>query len=553
MLFLANLFAFNYINADDINNPTTNPKEPPMKKIIATFVFFIIISTGYASDHLVSIKNLSDKAKQEYRLIRQISNEYLLIIDDAQLSRIEKNRTPFTILDNTSGATCVYYLIGNSALQNSALEGFGTVLKKYDQFFLFKTDRKFIDQIKELKTRLEMLMVIPDQSSTATEIENMFVESTPNPLIIRMISQINIDTMRSYVSKLQLFPTRVCSSSENKTTVTQWLVSMLKPLCDSVYLETVGGTCGPNIIGIRNGTTNPSLTNYCVLGGHFDAVTINGPFKAAGADDNATGVAGVLECARVFRNYTFENTIKFVLFNGEEGGMLGSKVFTGNMKSKSHKIIGGAVTYDMLGHSTSASKNLIQIEGTDQDAANKAFITEYMQGIVDTYTKMKTYQYLKGFGSDHVPFWGNGYVGMLCIEREYEHPAYHKNFDTLDCPNGLNDMDLFKNIVKTGSAAIANLAKPIAEVSIADNNPCNTLPSSIALSQMLPGRVKISVPLLMNNPIDISIFSAQGKMVQSIQNVHAQSGVIVTPGSKGIYLIQITSGDLNQVRKAAIY
>jgi acetylornithine deacetylase/succinyl-diaminopimelate desuccinylase-like protein len=126
---------------------------------------------------------------------------------------------------------------------------------------------------------------------------------------------------------MQSFETRKSTTSELKQKVAPWLFETMKAYCDSVYYENVSTQYGPNVIGIKIGKKNTSVSTYCAIGGHYDAVNNAGTgFKAAGANDNASGVAAVLEAARVMKNYQFENTIRFECWNAEEDGDLGSKV-----------------------------------------------------------------------------------------------------------------------------------------------------------------------------------------------------------------------------------
>ena len=69
-----------------------------------------------------------------------------------------------------------------------------------------------------------------------------------------------------------------------------------------------------NVIATLTGTTTPSQT--FIVGAHFDSV-----FGTPGADDNATGVAGMLELAQLFSTRQFESTIQFVAFADEELGL----------------------------------------------------------------------------------------------------------------------------------------------------------------------------------------------------------------------------------------
>lgn len=532
-----------------------------MRNKYSMLLMIISISIGYSNNYLAVISNLTPENRPYYHIFRQISNDYLAIVSDDQLQQLEEHRADFTVLDNDP-LTKMYFLIANSESKEYDVIPYGKILKRYDAFFLFQTTPEFKEAVRAVPLRMEQLEFTPITFDSREQPAQRIKQKQENPIIVKILNEISIDTLRGYVKKLQSFKTRHSASADNKDIVCPWLAEVLKPFCDSVYMQTVSSSCGPNVIGIKKGKKNPSLTQYCIIGGHLDGVIKNGPHGAAGADDNATGTAAVLECARVFKNYTFENTVVFALFNGEENGFLGSKRMANDMKNKGHKAIGGVVTYDMLGHSSSSSKNLVQLEGFDNSQANKDFVTKYMQGIVDTYTKMKTYQYLKGFGSDHVSFKNAGFVSILLIEREYDHPAYHKDFDTLDCPVGLNDMELFENITKTGTAAIADLAVPVDNTNITGNHIQNNSLTGITISSTKNGVISIAISQPLNQMCSINIYSAQGKIIRSLTSVNLNTRKTITIPltknntsvvSNGMYVIELKSAGILHTQKVVVF
>ena len=93
---------------------------------------------------------------------------------------------------------------------------------------------------------------------------------------------------------------------------------MIYAFSDSVF--------GANIIFRLEGYSDPD--HRVIICGHYDSFNNSDPFiYAPGADDNASGVASVLECARVLAGVAMEKTIEFILFDGEELGLFGSRIF----------------------------------------------------------------------------------------------------------------------------------------------------------------------------------------------------------------------------------
>lgn len=94
-----------------------------------------------------------------------------------------------------------------------------------------------------------------------------------------------------------------------------------------------------NVLGIKIGTTAPE--EVVVVGGHLDSVP-----GSPGANDNASGVATMLEAARLLAGVPTARTIHFVAFGGEEIGLVGSDFYVRNRRSP----VVGMINLDMVGN-----------------------------------------------------------------------------------------------------------------------------------------------------------------------------------------------------------
>ena len=97
-----------------------------------------------------------------------------------------------------------------------------------------------------------------------------------------------------------------------------------------------------NVIGELTGTTTPD--NVYIIGGHYDHIGGDRP----GGDDNASGTAAVLEAARVLSQYQFASTIRFIGFNAEEDGLLGSWDYVESLTTTEKNNIQGMINIDMI-------------------------------------------------------------------------------------------------------------------------------------------------------------------------------------------------------------
>jgi Zn-dependent M28 family amino/carboxypeptidase len=201
-----------------------------------------------------------------------------------------------------------------------------------------------------------------------------------------------------------------------------------------------------NVVGILPGTDRKD--EYVVLSAHYDHIgIINGQINP-GADDDASGTAGVMEIAEAFVKAKKEGkgprrTIVFLAVSGEEKGLLGSEYY-GNHPLFSMEKTTVNLNIDMIGRSdpdrkTGDSTNYVYVVGDDKISSDLKPISE---GQNNRYTKMELdYKYNDPndpnriyYRSDHYNFAKNGvpiifyYDGML-------RPDYHRPTDTPDKVN----------------------------------------------------------------------------------------------------------------------
>ncbi len=118
-----------------------------------------------------------------------------------------------------------------------------------------------------------------------------------------------------------------------------------------------------NIVAIQRGTEHPN--RFVIMSGDIDSrVTDPNDFSSdsPGANDNATGMAGALEAARVLSKYNFKNSIIYVGLSGEEQGLYGGKGLAQYALDNNWEII-GVLNNDMIGN----------IEGVDGVIDNRSF------------------------------------------------------------------------------------------------------------------------------------------------------------------------------------
>lgn len=222
----------------------------------------------------------------------------------------------------------------------------------------------------------------------------------------------------------------------------------------SLHPFEYGGSTYYNVVGAHYGTVRPD--DIYILGAHYDSV--NGP----GADDNASGVAGIMEAARVLSQYEFEATLIFIGFDREEQGLIGSGAYAQDHKDDD---ILGMISMDMISYNSSGS-DTARIYGRDSSAPLKESLADaislYGNGLssVDSGVIGR---------SDHEPFQEEGFQACLLIEYDvWNNPNYHSSNDSVDMQNYI-DYAFATNMVRStvgflATSAVPILAAPVAQI-----------------------------------------------------------------------------------------
>lgn len=219
---------------------------------------------------------------------------------------------------------------------------------------------------------------------------------------------------------------------------------------------------GVNVIGIRPGTKLPA--ERVVISAHYDSVA-----SCAGADDNGTGTAGVLEAARVLSKRDHDRTLVVACWDEEERGLIGSSAYVRRAKAAGDQIVLSMV-FEMLGYKSTApmsQKTDPQLEAVFPDAAAQIMANEYRgdfllvvndETAVTAVTDMQAVAAEVGLSivnisllaalkrsldplrrSDHAPFWDADYPALFVTDTaEYRNPHYHCRMGASDA---LADLD----------------------------------------------------------------------------------------------------------------
>ncbi|MFH0787698.1 MAG: M20/M25/M40 family metallo-hydrolase [Pseudomonadota bacterium] len=172
--------------------------------------------------------------------------------------------------------------------------------------------------------------------------------------------EISEQTIQNTLKELQDFGNR--TTWEKQGQVADYLYRRLKQIQGlevRFHFYQVGGKTWKNVVARCPGTKNPKTVYlFCA---HFDShpAGLEASGSAPGADDNGSGVAVLLEGARILAKAPGHNTIEWVFFSNEEQGHLGSQAYVQDLKAKGHSIT-GVINVDTIGYTQSSLKALWQ-------------------------------------------------------------------------------------------------------------------------------------------------------------------------------------------------
>lgn len=195
-----------------------------------------------------------------------------------------------------------------------------------------------------------------------------------------------------------------------------------------------------NVVGILPGTDEKLKEEYILIGAHYDHLGWGGPGSGSrvpdtsaihnGADDNASGVAGVIELAQYFADNKAPHprSIIFAAFGAEESGLVGSKYLAKNMPVEMGQVK-AMFNFDMIGR-YNEEKGLISIGGTGTAIESDS--------LIDVAGKKYDFGIAKspdGYGpSDHASFYSAG-VPVFFISTG-AHKDYHTPLDDIEFIDG---------------------------------------------------------------------------------------------------------------------
>jgi Peptidase family M28 len=328
----------------------------------------------------------------------------------------------------------------------------------------------------------------------------------------QMLSDVSSSNIEASIQKLVSFGTRHTLSSQTDPNrgigaATQWVFDQLQQDAAAsggrmtVEKQSFVQPPGPripvpttitNVIATLHGSQVDSPGRTYVVSGHLDSrVTdvLNGTSDAPGADDDGSGVAAVLELARVMSTRHFDANIVFAVFSGEEQGTFGSVNFASRLKAAGTNVA-GMFSNDIIGSSlgqngvrdrrdlrvfaegpspqeTPAQAAIRRTMGGENDSPPRElarFVREAAQAAIPKMNVWIIYRrdrFLRG--TDDGPFLDQGYPGLRMTEPNEDYRHEHQD---VRVENGVQFGDLpqfldykyIANVAGVNLSALAALA-----------------------------------------------------------------------------------------------
>ncbi|MFK7936787.1 MAG: M28 family peptidase [Saprospiraceae bacterium] len=334
-----------------------------------------------------------------------------------------------------------------------------------------------------------------------------------------------------------------------------------------------GNFMGDNVIGTQLGTANDSEIYTTIT--HYDGVT-----NCPAADDNGSGTVGLMMAARILSQYNFKKSLRFIAFDLEEVGLVGSERYV-NLGIPAGDNIAGVLNLEMIGYYTERPNTqsfpqgfnllypdqfaqvadndfkgdfLANIGKVQQDDWSLAFTDAAALYVPDL--KVITFKAPSNWSSiapdlgrsDHAPFWiANIPAVMLTNTSEFRTPHYHAPSDSV----GTLNFTFMSNVVKATVATLAEQAE-IQHSSIAtatiDLQATPTLEWNPCWKAVFPNPVKQTLHLSTTDCTEglayAKIFALDGRLIFNQKQANNVSNwtLDVSDLTTGVYWLETNLG-----------
>lgn len=340
------------------------------------------------------------------------------------------------------------------------------VLADKGRYLIVEFDRAEAQELGDSRAPLFAIRPLPENAVVYAPRPRRGVDRLPAPAVMAAVAAVTRPDFEAAVTRLASFTTRLSTSADFRAAA-EWARARFEALGLAARTSgiAVGSAASLNVIATKAGTG--AQAGAVLVVAHLDSVNHGGGASAAapGADDNASGAAGVLTLAAAMAPHEFAHDLVFILFGGEEQGLLGSRQYIAELPEAERRRIRAVLNMDMIG-CVNSQPPTVMLEG----AALSQGIIDALAEAAEAHTTLAIQTSLNPFASDHVPFIEAGIPAVLTIEgADSANEAIHSGHDTLD----RLDMDYATQVLRMNAGWLA------AEAGIAAASQPDTVPGGM--------------------------------------------------------------------------
>jgi hypothetical protein len=334
--------------------------------------------------------------------------------------------------------------------------------------------------------------------------------ASSDPRITAIVGAVSTDRLRADVTRLVGFGTRhtlsdTLSATRGIGAARRWVKAEFDRIsaacggCLEVFY--VSGMVGPapripqptnivNVVAVQRGASDTG--RYVLMSGDIDSRIsdiMDATDSAPGANDNASGLAGTLEAARVLTHYRFAGSIVYAALSGEEQGLDGGQILAKWIQERGWRLV-GVINNDMIGNvqgidgitdnstarvfsdgtpptETEQERNRRRFTGGEVDGVSRQ-LARYIRSIAERYVPTLDVWLIYrldrfGRGGHHKPFADLGYPAVRLMEM---HENYNRQHQDVRAENGVHygdvlegvDFDYARKITSVDAATLAALS-----------------------------------------------------------------------------------------------
>lgn len=287
----------------------------------------------------------------------------------------------------------------------------------------------------------------------------------PPPDIQKIMQDISRDNVESILIDMESFHTRHTLSSRNEKSgiwaAADWIKQSFTEISPRLNVFFDDYTLAPqgrriqkeikirNVVAVLPGKEQGENQRIFLVNAHYDSYarpedpdhpSDDFDHYAPGVNDDASGVAALLEMAKAFSPYQFNATIYFVAFSGEEIGLVGSTLMAQRMKAEGKNIC-GVIGLDMIGNIKGGDGYIenrrLRVFSAGPDDSPSRRLARYAKRAGEHFSPEAELQLIFradrfGRGGDHTPFVLEGWPGIRIMEANENYGNQHTIHDTLE-------------------------------------------------------------------------------------------------------------------------